>query len=286
MFNAAARAVAAEKIGRNSLFIIAGIVLAIAIMSLVLVRGIVRRLSGLKACMEGLAESNLNIDVPLEGSDEISAMGKTVQIFKDNAVRTKALEDEQEATSRRTIIEKKELMVQLADNFEASIGVIVSGVSDASSNIQTSAEGLSAVVNSARNKTTAVAGASEQAATNVQSVASAAVELSASINEISRQVMHSSSIADTAVNQAEVTLKTVETLLESADRIGEVVQLISDIAEQTNLLALNATIEAARAGDAGKKFAVVASEVKNLANQTARATEDITAQINSRPVSQ
>src|SRR5262249_6109079 len=123
------------------------------------------------------------------------------------------------------------------------------------------------------------AAASEQASTNVQTVASAAEELSASIAEISRQVSQAAKVAGDAVSRATATNQSVAALAEGAQKIGDVVKLINDIAGQTNLLALNATIEAARAGEAGKGFAVVASEVKSLANQTAKATDEIAAQI-------
>jgi len=251
-------------------------------LSYVIGRGMTGPLNRLNGVMRRLADGDTSVDVPgTEFGNELGQMAATVQVFKDNAIKTNELEAAQQAAGARAAEEKKSLMSKMADNFEANIGSIVNSVSEASGNIQTSATGLSAVVNTAREKSSAVAGAAEQAAENVQAVASASIELSASINEISQQVTHSTRIADSAVGQAEETRQTVESLVKSADRIGEVVQLISDIAEQTNLLALNATIEAARAGDAGKGFAVVASEVKNLANQTARATEEITAQISS-----
>ena len=168
---------------------------------------------------------------------------------------------------------------ELAKNFEGSVKGIVDTVSSAATELQSSAQSMSATAEETSRQSTAVAAASEEASTNVQTVASATEELSASVAEISRQVTQSTQIAAKAVADAQATNRTVENLDAAAKKIGEVVQLISDIASQTNLLALIATIEAARAGEAGKGFAVVASEGKSLANQTARATEDIGAQI-------
>jgi len=163
--------------------------------------------------------------------------------------------------------------------FDAQMKAALDTVGKAATNMQVTANTLSANAQEATRQSTAVAAASEQASTNVQTVASAAEELSASVVEISRQVDESTRIAGEAVAQANRTNASVQGLAEKAQKIGDVVKLITDIASQTNLLALNATIEAARAGEAGKGFAVVAAEVKNLANQTAKATEEIGQQI-------
>ena len=169
---------------------------------------------------------------------------------------------------------------EITNTFDQQATEIVNSFGSAAKQLQATAQSMSATAEETSRQSMAVAAASEQAATNVQTVASAAEELSASVNEINRQVAESTEITKKANAEAERTNATVQGLAAAAQKIGEVVSLISDIAEQTNLLALNATIEAARAGEAGKGFAVVASEVKSLANQTAKATEDIAAQIN------
>ncbi|PWC33682.1 globin-coupled sensor protein [Azospirillum sp. TSO35-2] len=174
-----------------------------------------------------------------------------------------------------------EVLNRLAASFEAEVKTIVQDTSARSQEMQGSAERMASIASSTSQRSLEVASAAEQASVNVQTVASASEELSASISEISRQVGNSSRIAQDAVTQADSTNQTVNGLVDAAQRIGEVVNLINNIASQTNLLALNATIEAARAGEAGKGFAVVASEVKSLANQTAKATEEIAAQINA-----
>ncbi len=168
---------------------------------------------------------------------------------------------------------------RMAADFEARLKGVIDAVASAATELQATAETIAGTAETSSQRATAVAAASEQASTNVQTVAAAAEELSKSIAEISHQVQGSTSIANTAVDEARRTDGRVQALTETAQKIGEVVQLINDIASQTNLLALNATIEAARAGEAGKGFAVVASEVKSLATQTARATEDISAQV-------
>ena len=173
----------------------------------------------------------------------------------------------------------QEQLDSLADKFEASVKAVVETVSSAATQMRASAESLAASAEETSRQSAAVAAASQEASGNVSTVASAAEEMSSSINEINAQVSNSSEISQRAVGEAEETNQTIQSLANSGDKIGEVVGLIRDIAEQTNLLALNATIESARAGEAGKGFAVVANEVKSLANQTAKATEEIGAQI-------
>jgi methyl-accepting chemotaxis protein len=252
------------------------------VVALVTAHSIVKPTAGMTAVMNRLSQGDKTVDVPsLDRADEIGEMAKAVEVFKHNAIETDRLRAEQEEQKKRAEIEKKQAMNDLADRFEASVKGVVNGVSSGATEMRAAAESLSATAEETSRQATAVAAASEQASTNVQTVASAAEELSSSISEISRQVSQSATIAGKAVDEAQKTDQTVQGLAAAASKIGEVVKLINDIASQTNLLALNATIEAARAGEAGKGFAVVASEVKSLAAQTAKATEEIAAQINA-----
>jgi methyl-accepting chemotaxis protein len=234
------------------------------------------------AAMRNIADGHLETDVPGQGrGDEIGEMSATVQVFKVNALEVKRLEAEQKENERLAAEEKRRVMVEMADNFQSSVGGIVDAVAAAATEIEQSAKSLSEQADTANQNASTVAAAATEASANVQTVAAAAQELTSSISEISRQVDQSSQVAISAVEGARETREKIEALATAADKISDVVNLITDIAEQTNLLALNATIEAARAGESGKGFAVVASEVKNLANQTGKATEEIGGQISS-----
>ena len=230
--------------------------------------------------MRELADGRLDGEIPCVGrGDEVGAMAATVQIFKDNAVRVRELEQAEAATRAKATAERRAAMEELANDFERSVNGIVRSVSNAATGMQTTAQSMTSTASDASARAATVNTASQNASSNVSTVAAAAEELSSSVAEISRQVSRSSEIASRAVGDAERTNATVQVLSTGAEKIGEVVKLIHSIAAQTNLLALNATIEAARAGESGRGFAVVASEVKALANQTAKATEEISAQV-------
>jgi methyl-accepting chemotaxis protein len=248
-------------------------------LGLVMIRSITRPVQAMTAAMGSLAAGDKSVDVMgADRKDEIGAMARAVQVFKDNMIKAEALEAEQ-ARERAAREARAQKIESLTREFDAGVGAIVGAVSAAAAEMQTTAASMTATAEETSRQSAAVAAASEQASTNVQTVASAAEELSNSVAEIGRQVGASSAVAGKAVGEAERTNAMVKGLADAAQRIGTVTSLINEIASQTNLLALNATIEAARAGEAGKGFAVVASEVKSLANQTAKATEEIGAQI-------
>ncbi|TCT08707.1 methyl-accepting chemotaxis sensory transducer [Tepidamorphus gemmatus] len=273
----------ADGVAAFAVVTVIGLVVAVGVLAAgfgwMMIRRTSRDIDRILAPMTRLSQGDLDAEVPFRGLDtEVGRIAAALQVFKDALIEKRRADElvrvENEAKQRRA-----EMLDRITRDFEAAVAGVLDAVTAATTELQATAGAMSSTADETNRQSMTVAAAAEQASTNVQTVASAAEELSVSIAEINQQVSKSASIAGRAAEEAERTNETVRTLADAAQKIGDVVSLINDIASQTNLLALNATIEAARAGELGKGFAVVAAEVKNLASQTSRATEEIAAQI-------
>jgi methyl-accepting chemotaxis protein len=254
--------------------------LFVLILTMLIVRRVTRPLTSVTETLTAIADGRHDVEIDCDGrADEIGEIARTVAVFKSNVAERKRLREQQAADAAAANDRRKAELNSFVDEFQASVGGMIDKVMNSSGDLERVAHQLTETARATADLSGLSAGASEKASEHVRAAAAASDELSSSISEISRRAQESNGIAAEAVKQAAATDQRITELSEAGARIGDVVKLITTIAEQTNLLALNATIEAARAGDAGRGFAVVAQEVKSLAGQTAKATEEISSQI-------
>ena len=261
---------------------IAAVVGALLVLGLtmLIVRSVTRPLRSVTDTLTSLAEGKPDVTINhVDRYDEIGAIARTIVVFKNNSLERRRLEAERKTAEAESVQRRKAELQSFVDEFQSNVGGIIDKVLHSSGEFESAARNLTETARSTAHLSKASADASAQASEHVRNAAAASEELTSSIAEISRRVQESNGIAADAVQQAVATDARMADLSMAGDRIGDVVKLITSIAEQTNLLALNATIEAARAGEAGRGFAVVAQEVKNLAGQTAKATDEISSHI-------
>ncbi len=265
---------------RNIAIALAAGLLVMVVIGSFIARSVYRSLTGVISVMDRLAAGDHGVEVPSQDrKDEVGGMARAVQVFKAAMIQSERLREAQESERRRAEEEKIAALQSMAETIEQQSRAAVDRVAELTKAMEDNASNMAQSAQSVGQNSHSVAAAASQAQSNANAVSAAAEQLNASINEIAQQVASASAVTADAVQSASHAQDTIGKLAESVTHIGEVTDLINTIAAQTNLLALNATIEAARAGEAGKGFAVVAGEVKNLANQTARATGEISAQI-------